>query len=72
MHGREGRGNVVWLIQVFLNCTQQNTECLVLCLQAERIMEAVELCKEEQAKLAEHREKCAAARKEVGASSVPW
>ena len=46
--------------------------CRVLCLQAERLMEAIELCKEEQTKLAEHRERCATARKEVGASSVPW
>ena len=30
-------------------------------------MEAVELSREERAKLAEHREKCAAARKEVSA-----
>ena len=30
-------------------------------------MEAVELSREERVKLAEHREKCAAARKEVGA-----
>ena len=56
---------------------QQCIECPVLCLQAERIMEAVELCREEQAKLAEHREKCAAACKEVGSwvatlASIPW
>lgn len=56
---------------------QQCIKCSVVCLQAERIMEAVELCREEQAKLAEHREKCAATHKEVGArvaasASVPW
>ena len=55
------------VVEQDMHLFQQHIECPVLCLQAERIMEAVELCREEQAKLAEHKEKCAAARKEVGA-----
>ena len=64
----------VWLLNGYLPWSHVDVNVTVCMGQAERLMEALEIYKEETAKLLQHQAQCKAARKQVlmeGGSCTP-